>query len=48
MSEYEYKQLLGYKRSKKNKRVNTFKLINSTAPDSVDWRNNNAVTAVKN
>jgi len=49
LSAYEYKQLLGYKKtSRQTKRVNTFSLVNKTAPDAVDWRDHNAVTAVKN
>ena len=49
MSAYEYKQLLGYKKTTRtSKRVNTFVLLNETAPDSIDWRSLGAVTPVKN
>lgn len=49
MSDYEYKQLLGYKKSSRTaKRVNTFSLLNATAPASKDWRADGGVTAVKN
>jgi cathepsin F len=46
LSDYEYKQLLGYKSSGK-KRVNTFQLVKGSEPDSIDWRDHNAVTGVK-
>jgi C1A family cysteine protease len=49
MSDYEYKQLLGYKpKARQAKRVNTFKIMAQAAPDAVDWRSKGGVTPVKN
>jgi C1A family cysteine protease len=50
MSDYEYKRLLGYKAElKQNKGMKSFAIYQSaSAPASVDWRANNAVTGVKN
>lgn len=49
LSEYEYKMLLGYKKNNSStKRVNTFAILESTGADSVDWREKNAVTPIKN
>jgi KDEL-tailed cysteine endopeptidase len=50
MSDYEFKQMLGYKRSLRqaDKVPNTVILSEVDLPASVDWRTQNAVTPVKN
>jgi hypothetical protein len=50
MSDYEYKQMQGYKPElRTEKRVNTFHILRQdTVPESVDWNTAGAVTPVKN
>jgi len=51
MSDYEYKQLLGYRPDlRQSKGMTTFAIINSDGSnaESVDWRAKGAVTPVKN
>lgn len=49
LSNYEYKQLLGYKPSKRASSALKGPITkNLSNPDSVDWRDHNAVTGVKN
>ena len=48
-TEYEYKQLLGYKPELRTEaRQEVFPKINSKAASSIDWRDYGAVTGVKN
>lgn len=49
LNDYEYKQLLGYKlKSRQSSRNETPIIGTESTPASVDWREKNAVTGVKN
>jgi cathepsin L len=48
LNDYEFKQLLGYKSNSRQEERMEVSLDDVSAPASVDWRNNGAVTGVKN
>lgn len=47
MSNYEYKQMLGARPPKGQKRMASVILNSDPVPNDIDWRNNGAVTGVK-